>query len=77
MRNMSGKIIENILTATNEIDFDDMFAIPPMYISARSGAASLVRIHHIYISIIFHHYKELMEIAPQIGVMREQVIACH
>jgi hypothetical protein len=55
-------------------DFDDMFAIPRLYISACSGAVSLVRIHPIFISIIFHHYKELMEIAQQIGIMREQII---
>jgi hypothetical protein len=58
-------------------DFDDMFAIPKLYISACSGAVSLVRIHPIFISIIFHHYEELMEIAQQIGVKREQIIACH
>jgi len=53
-------------------DFDDMFEIPRLYISACSAAVSLVRIHPIFISIIFHHYRELMEIAQQIGVMREQ-----
>ncbi len=58
-------------------DFDDMFAIPLLYVSACSGAVSLVRIHPIFISIIFYHYKELMEIAQQMGVMREQIIACH
>ncbi|HJU33513.1 MAG TPA: hypothetical protein VJ695_00170 [Nitrososphaera sp.] len=58
-------------------DFEDMFEIPRLYISACSGATSLVRIHPIFISIIFHHYKELMEIDQQIGVMREQIIACH
>jgi hypothetical protein len=57
-------------------DFDDMFEIPRLYISACSGSVSLVRIYPIFISIIFHHYKELMEIAQQIGV-REQIIACH
>lgn len=57
-------------------DFDDIFAISRLYISACSGAVSLVRIHSIFISIIFffHYYKELTEIAPQIGVMREQII---
>jgi hypothetical protein len=58
-------------------EFDDIFAISRLYISACSGAVSLVRIHPIFISIIFfffHYYKELIEIAPQIGVMREQII---
>jgi hypothetical protein len=53
-------------------DFDDMFSIPRLYISACSGAVSLVRIHPIFISIIFHHYKELLEIAHEIRV-REQI----
>jgi hypothetical protein len=65
------------LTHSEQKDFDDIFAISRLYISACSGAVSLVRIHHpIFISIIFffHYYKELTEIAPQIGVMREQII---
>ena len=75
-RNLNGEIIESTLTVAKEMT-DDMFAIPQLYISACSGAVSLVRIHPIFISIIFHHHKELMEIAKQIGVMREQIIACH
>jgi hypothetical protein len=63
------------LACNERKDFDDIFAISRLYISACSGAVSLVRIHPIFISIIFfHYYKELMEIAPQIGVMREQII---
>ena len=62
------------LDCSERKDFDDMFAIPQLYISACSGAMSLVRIYPIFISMIFHHYKELMEIAQQIGVIREQII---
>ncbi len=58
-------------------DFDEMFEIVRLYISACSGAVSLVRIHSIFISIAFYYYKELMEIAKRIGEMREQKIACH
>jgi hypothetical protein len=57
-------------------DFDDMFAIPRLYISACSGAVGLVRIYPIFITILFHHYRELMNIARQIGV-RDQIVACH
>jgi len=55
-------------------DFD-MFAIPQLYVSAYSAAVvSVVWVHPIFISITFHHYKELMEIASQIGgVVREQI----
>jgi hypothetical protein len=57
-------------------DFDDMFEIARLYISACYGSVSLVRIYPIFISIIFYHYKKLMEIAQQIGV-REKIIDCH
>jgi hypothetical protein len=56
-------------------DFDDMFVILRLYMSACFGSVSLIRIHPIFVSIIFffffHHYKELMGIAQQIGIMRE------
>jgi hypothetical protein len=58
-------------------DFDEMFEILWLYASSCSDAVSLVRIHPIFISTAFHHYKELMGIAKQIEVMREQIIACH
>jgi hypothetical protein len=58
-------------------EFDDMFEIPRLYNSACSGAVSLVRIYPIFISILFHHYRELMKIAQQIEVKREQIVACH
>jgi hypothetical protein len=64
------------LSASERKGFDDMFEIPRLYISACSGAVSLVRIHPIFMSILFHHYRELMKIAQQIGV-REQIVACH
>jgi hypothetical protein len=66
------------LDVSERKDFDDMFAIPRLYISACSGAVSLVRIHPIFISILFHHHRELMKIAQQIEVVkREQIVACH
>jgi hypothetical protein len=47
-----------------------------LYMSACSGSVRLVRIHTLFLVIIlFPHYKELMmEIAQQIGIMREQII---
>ena len=60
-------------------EFDSMFEIPRLYISACSGAVSLVRIYPIFMSIIFHHHKELMKIARQIEVVKreEQIAVCH
>src|SRR5919197_3966764 len=42
--------------------FDDMFSICHLYNSACSFAAKPIRIQPIFMSIIFHHYKELIEI---------------
>jgi hypothetical protein len=44
-------------------DFDDLFTIPRLYLSACSGAVKLVRLDSMKISIILQHYMELKEIA--------------
>jgi hypothetical protein len=46
--------------------FDDMFDISILYNSASAYSAKYVRIHPIFMSIIFHHYKQLLEITEQI-----------
>jgi hypothetical protein len=42
--------------------FDAMFSICHLYNSACSFAAKPIRIHPNFISIIFHHYKQLIEL---------------
>jgi hypothetical protein len=51
-------------------NFDDMWAIPRSYLPPCSNAVSLVPLQPIFISILFHHYKELMELKTQV----EQII---
>jgi hypothetical protein len=46
--------------------FDDMFDISILYNSASAYSVKYVRIYPIFMSIIFHHYKQLMEITEQI-----------
>ena len=46
--------------------FDAMFDIAHLYNSASSYAARPIRIHPIFMSIIFHHYKQLMEIKEEL-----------
>jgi hypothetical protein len=46
--------------------FDDMFDISILYNSASVYSAKYVRIHPIFMSIIFHHYKQLVEVSEQI-----------
>ena len=42
--------------------FDNMFLTASLYNSACSCVAKPIRIHPIFMSIIFHHYKQLNEI---------------
>ena len=55
-------------------DFDDMVAIPRLYLSACSGAVKLARIFPIFISIALHHYKELSQMAEQVGLRKEDIL---
>lgn len=52
--------------------FGDMFSIAHLYNSACSFAAKPIRIQPIFMSIIFHHYKQLMKIREEIDKKKEQ-----
>lgn len=45
--------------------FDDMFDVSILYNSASAYSAKYIRIHPIFMSIIFHHYKKLTEISER------------
>jgi hypothetical protein len=47
--------------------FDDMFDISILYNSASAYSAKYVRIHPIFMSIIFHHYKQLLIISEELN----------
>ena len=48
-----------------KVVFDNMFSIARLYNSACSYTANPIRINPIFMSIIFHHYKQLAMIAKQ------------
>jgi hypothetical protein len=52
--------------------FDDMFSISHLYNSACSYAAKPIRIQPIFMSIIFHHYKQLIKIRQELAEKKEQ-----
>jgi hypothetical protein len=57
------KSFRNSLAKSERKIFDDMFAISHLYNSACSYSVKYIRIHPIFISIIFHHhYKQLMQL---------------
>jgi hypothetical protein len=62
------KAFRNSLDKFDKKLFDDMFAIPRLYISACSCAVKPVRVQPVFMSIIFHHLLQLLEISEKLGV---------
>jgi hypothetical protein len=51
--------------------FDTMFDIAHLYNSSCSFAAKPIRIHPIFMSIIFHHCKQLIEIKEELDKKKQ------
>ena len=60
------KSFRNSLDKSERKIFDDIFAISHLYNSACSYSAKYVRIHPIFMSIIFHHYKQLTKLTEKV-----------
>jgi hypothetical protein len=67
------KPFRNALDRKYRKQFDEMWDIPKLYITACSNSVQLVPFHPIMISILFHHYKELKECASQVDQMSVKV----
>lgn len=50
-----------------------MWDVPKLYISACSNSVQLVPLHPIIISILFHHYKELLDCNGKVGELNYKV----
>jgi hypothetical protein len=60
------QIFRNSLDKSDKKIFDDMFSIAHLYNSVSSYATKPIRIHPIFMSIIFHHYKQLARLSKEI-----------
>jgi hypothetical protein len=60
------KPFRNALDKSEKKEFDKMWDIPRLYVMACSNSVQLVPFHPIAMSILFHHYKELLECEKQI-----------
>jgi hypothetical protein len=67
------KPFRNALDKLERKEFDEMWDIPRLYISACSNSVQLVPLHPIIISILFQHYKELKECISEIYQIEDQV----
>ena len=63
------KPFRNALDKSERKEFDEMWDIPRLYVSACSNSVQLVPFHPIAMSILFHHYKQLVECEKQIKLM--------
>jgi hypothetical protein len=66
MEEKEWKSFRDSLVKSERKIFDDMFSISHLYNSACSYSAKYVRIHPIFMSIIFHHYKQLTKLTEQV-----------
>jgi hypothetical protein len=60
------KSFRQALDKSDRKAFDDMFSISHLYNSACSFAVKPIRIQPIFMSIIFHHYKQLMKVKEEL-----------
>ena len=60
------KPFRNALSKSERKAFDEMWDIPKLYVIACSNACSLVPFHPIALSILLHHYKDLMECSKRV-----------
>jgi hypothetical protein len=66
------KSFRNSLDISDRMIFDQMFSIVHLYNSASSFAAKPIRIRPTFMSIIFHHYKELAKLSKEIKKAKER-----
>lgn len=67
------KPFRNALSKSERKEFDRMFATSRLYISACSYAVKPIRIQPIFMAIIFHHYRQLVEISEKLGIKEVSV----
>jgi hypothetical protein len=69
------KEFRHALSKSERKEFDKMFATSRLYISACSYATKPVRIQPILMSMIFHHYKQLLDISKTLseGAVNEPI----
>ena len=66
MEKKEWKLFRDGLDKKEKEQFDEMFDIPRLYVSACSNSVQLVPLQPIIISILFHHYKELKECIAEV-----------
>ena len=66
MEEKEWKPFRNSLDKSDRKIFDRMFSYTHLYNSAASYTARPIRLHPMYLSMIFHHYKQLLNLSKEI-----------
>ena len=73
MEKKEWKPFRNALCKSDRKNFDDMWDIPRLYASACSNSCQLVPLQPIIMSILFHHYKELLQCIREVEELGAKV----
>ena len=68
------KPFRDALDKKEKREFDDMWDIAGLYLSACSNSVQLVPLHPIVISILFHYYKELLECKREVEELEQDIL---
>ena len=52
--------------------FDEVFALPRLYIASCMSSANPVVIEPIFMSILFHHYKQVAQLVSRIEAITDE-----
>jgi hypothetical protein len=66
------KPFRNALEKKERKEFDEMWDIPRLYVSACSNSCQLVPLQPIIMSILFLHYKELLECKREVEELEQE-----
>jgi hypothetical protein len=69
------KPFRDVLDKKEKKEFDEMWDIPRLYVSACSNSCQLVPLQPIVISILFHHYKELLRCVGEVKELGAEINA--
>jgi Na+/alanine symporter len=70
---MKDLILIRVIVMRARKEFDEMWDIAKLYVTACPNSVQLVPLHPIIISILFHHYKELKECVNEVEQIETKV----
>ena len=67
------KPFRNTWDKSERKEFDDIFDSPLLYLPACSNSVQLIPLHPIIMSILFHHYKEIIQCTSEVEQIEARI----